>query len=257
MALKFRDKVRGRRFDSDHRLMSRLQKHQKKQLIKSTLLYLFILFAIIYFISTIGLKLLLNTAVFFGNLGSTPKNVSPTSTNSDFIGNISIDSIPTATNSAKFVIGGSFTNFDQLEFYINGERVNKITVSASNEFSEEIGDLKKGLNEIYVLAKSKKEKKEKKSKIFTIFYKSDKPKLEISEPTDKSKVNKQEIKIVGLTDKETFITVNSLPLVVDSQGNFQTTIRLKEGENKIEIIAQDIAGNQEQKNLTLTYQKED
>jgi len=34
-------------------------------------------------------------------------------------------------------------------------------------------------------------------------------------------------------------------------------VRLKEGENKIQIVAEDIVGNQEQKELKVTYSKDD
>ena len=61
---------------------------------------------------------------------------------------------------------------------------------------------------------------------------------------------------MGETDKETYIKVNDLPVVVDAQGVFQTMVKLKEGENKIAIIAQDVAGNSEEKILILTYEKD-
>ena len=89
-----------------------------------------------------------------------------------------------------------------------------------------------------------------------MLYKSEKPKLEIKEPQDGLKTNKQEVNLVGETDKETYIKVNDLPVVVDAQGVFQTTLKLKEGENKIIITAQDIADNLEEKVLTVIYEKE-
>ena len=77
--------------------------------------------------------------------------------------------------------------------------------------------------------------------------KTEKPKLEVSQPNDNTKTNKQEIKIEGKTDKETYIKVNGQPVVVDSQGAFQTLLKLNDGDNSIEIIAEDIVGNQEKR----------
>ena len=87
--------------------------------------------------------------------------------------------------------------------------------------------------------------------------KTEKPKLEVSQPNDNSKTNKQEIKIEGKTDKETYIKINGQPVVVDSQGSFVTLFKLNEGDNSIEIIAEDIVGNQEKKTIKVTYSKDD
>jgi len=99
-------------------------------------------------------------------------------------------------------------------------------------------------------------KSKKSTNTYTILFKEEKPKLEISQPNDKDKISQSEILLKGVTDKEIFVKVNDLPIVVDANGNFQTTIRLKEGDNTIVITASDIAGNFETKNLTVTYQKE-
>lgn len=236
--------------------MSRLEKHQKKELTSTIIVFAVILLITLYFIFTVGIKLLLNVSVFIANLTS-KKTETIFTKNSDIYGSVNIDSIPSATNSAKIVVTGSVFNLNLVEFYVNGEKVKETTLSASDNFSEEIGDLKNGNNEIYVKAKTQDGKIVKQSKKFTVLYKSEKPKLEIQEPTEASKTSKSEIKIKGSTDKETFIKVNDFPVVVDAIGNFETNIRLKEGDNTITIIAEDQAGNREQKTLTITYQKEE
>jgi len=176
----------------------------------------------------------------------------------DFIGRFEIDTdnLSTATNSSKIVISGYASNYDLLEFYINKIEVKEINLISEN-FSQEIGDLEKGENEVFLIAKSTKANQSKKSEKFTVIYKNDKPKLEIIEPKDQSKTNSAELKIVGNTDKETFIKINSLPIVVDAQGKFQTLLKLNQGENKIEVVAQDIVGNTETKTVTVNYQKEE
>ena len=80
--------------------------------------------------------------------------------------------------------------------------------------------------------------------------------MEITEPSDNFSTSNQEIKIKGSTDKETYVHINDLPVVVDANGNFETSIRLKDGDNQITATAQDIAGNTETKTLKVTYQKD-
>jgi len=62
--------------------------------------------------------------------------------------------------------------------------------------------------------------------------------------------------VKGTTDKETFVKINENPVIVDALGNFEKTITLQnEGENTIQITAQDIAGNLENKEIKVFYQK--
>ncbi|OGK14692.1 hypothetical protein A2859_05130 [Candidatus Roizmanbacteria bacterium RIFCSPHIGHO2_01_FULL_37_16b] len=235
--------------------MSRLAEQQKKQFTTKIIIVILVLVAVVILIFTVGLKILLNTSVFVAKLSE--KSQSPLlNKNQNFIGDVDIVNIPTATNSSRIMVEGGVVNFNQIEFYLNGDLVKETSLLTSDNFSEEIGDLAIGENEVYIIGKSKEENEEKKSKVYTVFYKSEKPRLEVSEPQDGLKTVKQELEIKGLTDKETYIKVNDLPVVVDAQGTFQTTVKLNEGENKIFIKAQDVAGNSEEKTLTVIYEKE-
>jgi hypothetical protein len=216
--------------------------------------YVVILFLVLYFIFTFGIKILLNTSSFISGLFPQP-STKPLSKTENSFSSIDISSIPQATNSAKIIISGSVLNFDTLIFYLNSKKVKEIE-STADIFNEEIGDLEKGENDVYVKAESKDNKTEKNTITYKVFYKSEKPKLEISEPSDGSTTNNQEVKIKGSTDKETYVHINDLPVVVDANGNFETSIRLKDGENQIMATAQDIAGNIETKSLKVTYQKD-
>lgn len=234
--------------------MGRLERVQEKKMKNTIIMYVVILFVVLYFIFTFGIKLLLNTSSFISGLFPQPSN-KPLSKTEDSFSAIDITSIPQATNSANIIVSGSVLNFDTLTFYLNKVKVKEVD-SPSDIFNEEIGDLEKGENSIYILAKSKDSKTEKSTITYKVFYKSEKPKLEISEPSDNSTTNNQEIKIKGSTDIETYIHINDLPVVVDVNGNFETIVRLKDGDNQITAKAQDIAGNEEIKTIKVTYQKD-
>ncbi len=235
--------------------MSRLQSHKNKVFTTQVALVIFLFIFVLGFIFTTGFKILLNSSVFINQLFNKNSDQTTTKEKESFIGDFSVDSIPTATNSAKIIVSGTIINYDSLILYLNKEKMDETPV-ASDSFSIELGNLKKGDNEIYLLAKSKKSKTEKQSETFKVVYKDDKPKLEISEPSDQLKTNKQEIKIVGSTDKENSVKINSLPVVVDYQGGFQTSVKLNDGENKINIVVEDAYGNIETKTLTVNYQKD-
>ncbi|MGB9707336.1 MAG: hypothetical protein ACPL1D_01120 [Microgenomates group bacterium] len=219
-------------------------------------IYLIIFFLFIFFIFfTFGLNLILNTSTYISNIFTKKEkttSINPTTT----LASIDLNYIPSATNSAKLQVSGNTINVNSLEFYLNEEKVKEIEITGDT-FDEEIGDLNVGKNTFYIFAKDKDGKVIKKSEKYIIFYKNDKPKLEIIEPKDKAIINQSEIVIKGNTDKETFVKINQSPVVVDALGNFNYPIKLQEGENKILITAEDQAGNIEEKTLTVVYQKED
>ena len=234
--------------------MRRLERVQEKKLKNKIVVYLVVFILVVYFIFTYGIRLLLNTSSFISGLFPQP-SPKPLSKTEESFSSIDISSIPQATNSAKIIISGSTLNFDILDFYLNEKKVKEIE-SSSDIFSEEIGDLEKGDNSIYIRARSEDNRTIKKTIIYKVFYKNEKPKLEIIEPSDNFSTSNQEIKIKGSTDKETYVHINDLPVVVDANGNFETSIRLKDGDNQITATAQDIAGNTETKTLKVTYQKD-
>lgn len=234
--------------------MSRLESHQKKQFVRKIIFYSICLVLLVVLLVFVGLKLLINATLFISNLGKKPTQSTQNSQN--FFGNVNISNVPESTNSAQIFVSGSTSNFDTIEFYINGEKVKQIDVKSSDSFSEEIGDLKKGTNEVYVTGKSNNAKQTKDSEKFTVSYVADKPKLEVTDPQDNSTVNKPDITISGNTNPGISLKVNAAPAVVDTQGHFQYQIQLKEGDNKVEIAAQDDAGNTEQKTITVKYQKD-
>ncbi len=228
---------------------------QKNTLSKTIIIFIVLLLTTVILVSTVGLKLLLNYSVFIANFFSKKTSTTLNKT-SDVYGSISIDNIPTATNSAAIVVSGSVVNYDKIQFFINDEKVKEIDSLASDTFSEEIGDLTKGDNKVYIKALTKDGNQSKTTVSYPVLFKDEKPKLDISEPKDGDKTSKTEITIKGSTDKEVFVKINDLPITVDANGNFQTSVRLKDGDNVINIIASDEAGNFETKTLKVTYQKD-
>ncbi len=204
-----------------------------------------------YFFLFFGLPFFISSSVFISNLFG-GKNDS-TITNPQTLKDIQISDFPEATSSASFIVSGTLDNFNSLEFYLNGEKVKSKDVQSENSFSEEISGLQPGENKFYLIGKTEKSSAEKQTSTYTILYKNNKPKLEISEPADNLKTNHTEIKVAGNTDSDVEVKVNGIPVVLDPGGHFQTQVKLNNGDNKITITAEDIVGNQEEKTLTVNY----
>jgi hypothetical protein len=234
--------------------MGRLERVREKRIKNTIFLYVVILMVVLFFIFTYGFKILLNTSSFISGLFPQP-SIKPLTKVDDGFSSLDVISIPQATNSAKITVSGSLLNLETLQFFLNNKKVKEIE-SNSDNFNEEIGDLEKGENSVYIKASSKENKITKSTIVYKVFYKNEKPKFEIREPSDNQITNNSEIILKGNTEKETYIHVNNLPVVVDVNGNFETSIRLKEGDNQIDVIAEDIAGNQEIKSIKVVYQKD-
>ncbi len=210
---------------------------------------------LLFFLFQAGLKSIINSTVFINTV--TGKNTEDIAVKEeDFYGILNVDQPEVATNAATLLISGDATDYDQIEYYINNVRVDTGKIKSNGTFTKEIGKLKSGENKIYVIAKTKDDKHEKQSNVYLVLYKSEKPKLEIETPKDGDKVNKNEIQIKGVTDKDVTVRVNGHHIVVDLAGNIISTYLLKEGDNKLEFTATDIAGNVEKKEMTVKYERE-
>lgn len=216
---------------------------------------IFLIVILLIFIFTVGFKILLNTSVFIANIFSNNKPTETIKNTNEFL-SLTIDNIPSATNSASIIVSGSATNIDEIQFVLNNKKIKEIKNFSLDSFNEEISGLVEGENQIYLIGKNNNDNITKKTQKYTVIYKNTKPKLEIIDPKDGDTVNKNEIIIKGETDKEVFVKINNSPVIVDALGKFQYQIRLNEGENSFEIIAQDIAGNIETKTLKINYQKD-
>lgn len=211
-----------------------------------------------FLLFVVGLRSIINATIFVNELVTGKSDAAQNEDfYEDFFGTLIVDEPFSATNSAQILMSGAVTEFNEVEYFINNVSVKKEKIAANDQFSEEIGKLKTGSNKIYVVVQNTKAKQKKQSEVFSVLYKKEKPKLEIESPKDGDTTNKNELSINGKTDKDVEITVNKSHVVVDLEGNFSKTVRLQEGENKIEVVATDIAGNEEKQTLTIKYDKDD
>lgn len=238
--------------------MTRLQQHRQKQITQRiiTLILVFLVLMGIFFF--VGLQSIINATVFMNNLlHGNSKTAQTSETDSDFYGLINLDEPEAATNSASLIVTGDASEFKKVEYYINNLKVENGDIKSDGTFTEEIGKLRVGDNKIYVVAKTSDNKHKKQSDSYTVTYMNEPPTLEIETPHDHDTVSKSEIQAKGKTDKGVSVSVNNQPVVVDFDGNFTATLRLKEGENKMEFSAVDIAGNEKKQELTIVYNKDE
>lgn len=229
---------------------------RKKQHNEKTMLYIGIgIVILIIFLAVFGLNSLIGSSLFISNLIS-GKETAETESGENFFGTLHVDTPPLATNSAQIIFTGTVTGFDHVAFYINNEQVEKTPIGSSNSFSQQIGNLTPGDNEIYAQATTSGSDKTKKSEIFTVSYSNEKPTLTITEPSPDSTTHSQEIYVKGTTTGSE-AKINGYPVIVDAQGQFETSVRLQEGDNTITVYVENDAGNSEQTEFIVRYEKEE
>jgi hypothetical protein len=163
-----------------------------------------------------------------------------------------------ATNSADLKITGFGEPESFIVFVINGEKQEKITVSQEGAFEVPI-ILESGENKINAYSVDEAKNESSITKDYITFFDNKAPSIEISQPEDGSSFetrSNQSITITGKTDEDevgTKIYVNDRVVFPKDDGSFSYSFRLEEGENKLEVRAQDKAGNSNKIELTYNF----
>jgi hypothetical protein len=236
--------------------MTRLERHQQRETRNRTLIFGGIVLVLVIFFLTVGIPMFVNLSGNFGKMLGGGAKTTDKGKSLEF-STVEINNIPEATNSATLIVGGTVSNIDNLTVYLNGSADKKVEVSGKSDFNLEISGLKSGSNEIYASGSLKGSNTVRESQKYTVVYRADKPNLEITAPADNSSTPRDEIQVIGNTDANADLTVkvNGQPTVLATGGHFQSTVKLKEGENKIVVTVTDTAGNSEEKTVTVKYEK--
>ena len=168
-----------------------------------------------------------------------------------------IDSVPTATNSARINISGYAENAERVEILVNDISKKNVQVSQSNSsFSTDV-PLYEGENSITIVALDENDTKSQPSEPIIVSYVADGPELIIDSPEENQEVrgNNGVVAVRGLTDSSADISVNGRWVLVKSDGSFTYEYRLSEGDNEIKIVAEDSAGNQSETTRHVRYSK--
>lgn len=216
--------------------LSRYEKRTKRQTVFFLLLSLVLLFLLFVY----GLPALLNLTGFISNYRKSSsivakKEIPPTTPR--------LSEDLAATSSAKVKISGVADPKMTVELWQNGVSQGTMVAKDDGTFNFNV-NLNSGDNSFTVQAVSDSGEKSSLSAEYKISFLKNPPKLEVFAAADGT--------IAGKTDPGATVSVNDRLVVVDSIGKFSYQLNLKDGENKITVVATDPAGNQTKKELTAT-----
>ena len=216
-------------------------------------LYIVIIVISVYLFFRFGLRLFVDWAFLITQKPSSRDNMALS--NKSQVALISeplLIDMPDATNEAVLYISGKANPETEIILFHNKKRISTGNTDFEGNFKfEQV--LEERNNQFYVKSIDTYSKKSNQSKNYDVTYIDKLPMLEISNPVDSKKYYDQALNIEGETDKEIFVKVNNMPIVIKADGTFSYPYTLNKGDNEIVIIASDLAGNMTEKTFKVSY----
>ena len=232
---------------------SLLSKKESKRSLRQAVFFSLLTIALVALVFIYGIPAIIKMAVFIGNIrsSSTPVESKDNIPPSPPI----FKTIPEATNSAKINLYGFAESGSTVKIYLTGQQVNEVVTDNDGNFSLDNLVLTLGKNEIMAVAVDNAGNKSGESEKMVVWYDNQPPELEITQPADQTTITNEtgKVEILGKTETEANLSINEHFVVIDNNGNFKYTFPLSQGENLINVVATDRAGNQTIKSLTLNY----
>jgi len=160
-----------------------------------------------------------------------------------------------ATSSASMSITGFGEPESELILVLNGEKNEAVTISDDGSFEVNIS-LDDGENTITAYSRDEAKNESSVTREYRVMLDTKAPKLEISKPENEASFegrSNQDVVLEGVTDKDVKVYVNAHIVFPDDEGKFKYTLYLNEGDNEVEIVAKDKAGNSTKSELKLKF----
>jgi hypothetical protein len=235
------------------RSKTRLERKRDQNSLRQAVKYIFLIILTLGLIFKFGLPALINMAGLIGSFNQSKLPVEKT----DVIPPLAprMDLLPEATTSSQLSIHGQAESGVIVQLFLNGLNVEETVADNDGKFTFENIHFRDGDNELYTLAKDNADNASQASKTVTIKVDQEPPTLEISQPqaSDRFFDKDSPITAEGKTEENASLTVNNHFVLVKSDGSFSTAISLVSGDNQLDFVAKDKAGNETKKIVTVNY----
>jgi bacillopeptidase F len=236
------------------RSKTRLQRKREKESLKQAVKYLLLIFLVLYLMIKFGLPGLIKMASFIVDLRSSGETVEQQ--DSLPVMTPQLLPLPEATQKDIVEIAGYGEAGATVQLYIRGISADEAMVDKEGNFSFKDIHLREGENEIYVVARNDKGKMSGQSESLVVVVDKIPPSLTVDQPSggDKFFDKDSPVTVSGKTEEEGIdLTVNGRFVMVKSDGSWETKVELSEGDNQIEVVAKDKAGNETKEVVKVNY----
>jgi len=233
--------------------INRLAKKEEAATIKRIFVLSAISALLALFMFTLGIPLLGKFADFLELISGSQKQ--PQSQNEKSISTPNLDPIPAATNSANLNVKGFTADGENVELYLNDNPVAKVETISGN-FSFKNVKLQNGQNTITAKSLLNAGGESEFSKILTIKLDTEAPELTVENPQQNQSFSvNNRIKVSGKTDQDSQVYANGFLANINSDGQFEISIPVADGDSQVEIRAIDEAGNVTAEKRTIHFSK--
>lgn len=232
---------------------SRLERKREKESFRQALLYLFLSFLFLFLLVKFGLPGLINLVGFLGDVRTSSQPIEKT----DQIPPLppKMDLLPEATQAEEITISGYAEAGSTVRLFVRGISGNEVIADKEGRFEFKAVHLREGENSFYTTATDKQGNTSDKSETQTIIFDKTAPELNISQPEDGQRFFDTDSPIIikGQTESEVNLTINDRFVMLKPDGSFEMSFKLEEGDNRIEVVARDEAGNETRRSVTVNY----
>lgn len=201
----------------------------------------------------VGIPALGRFAAFVSELGKTNKPIDKTDNTPP--APPKFDNFDEFTSQTSVNITGSSESGATIKLTFNGEAAETVA-NDSGKFSFNNMGLTDGENIFSAMAVDAAGNTSVATSEQKIVFDDEKPELVITTPGEGTQFfgsSQRQVTIKAESEEDVEARINDRIISVDSEGNFQYTTTLSEGENKFKIKATDKAGNSEEIELTVSF----
>lgn len=233
---------------------SRLVRKEEARSLRRTLLYGSLTLLIIVLLFWGGIPSLVRVATFFTELQTSQTPVEK----EDLLPPAppQINPVPRATKKDLLSLSGLAEPGSTVEIFLNNTSTQTVIATSEGAFTIDRLKLSPGENKIYAVATDQAGNVSQPSSKMTILFDSEPPELEIYSPADGATFSgekQKKLTISGKTEPGITLTINDRQVILDQEGNFSTIKPLSEGENTFRVVATDLAENQTEKEIKVSF----
>lgn len=165
--------------------------------------------------------------------------------------------IPKALKEKTITINGFSEPDSIVKLFLNGPEVASTNSDSEGKFAFSNTPLSEGQNIVFVKAQAPNKTDSEKSQTYYFYFDNKKPAISIEKPKNDEEFESVDsrVPVKGKVNEKASVSVNEHITVVDSEGSFQTLVSVKEGENKIFVLAVDEAGNEASASVKIKFKK--
>lgn len=234
-------------------MKTRLQKKRERDSLKQAGRYLLLTLTGLFLLVRFGLPSLINLAAFISDLSvsrqppETPAELPPAPP--------ALLPLPEATNSASITVAGYTDPGLTVKLTRGGIAIEETIAGNDGSFEFKATVLNEGDNEFFAEAVNSRGTAGEPSKIFRVVYDPQPPPLTIDQPHSGQRFFDKDspITVAGNTEPDSQLTLNGRFIRVDADGRFNTAWPLSGGDNQLDFVVRDPAGNETKKILTVNY----